>query len=127
MGGLGRLMLAVCAVFAVACSTLPPARQATDVSAIAGKWRGTMYGRAGAVGAVMDIAPDGRYVTKTDTPIGQLGSVFTGTVTVQDGKFRYRSETTGSTGTLVLHEGGGKRVLAGQGDVGGSSHLVAVE
>jgi hypothetical protein len=110
-----------------ACSTLPPPQQASAVSAIAGKWHGTMYGRAGAVGAVMDISPDGRYVTTTDRPVGQLGTVFTGTVAVQDGKFRYRSDTTGSTGTLVLHEGEGKRVLAGQGDVGGSSRLVPVQ
>jgi hypothetical protein len=110
-----------------ACSTLPPPQQASEVSAIAGKWRGTMYGRGGAVGAVMDISSDGRYVTTTDTPIGQLGNVFTGTVAVEDGKFRYRSDTTGSTGTLVLHEGEGKRVLAGQGDTGGSSRLIQVQ
>jgi hypothetical protein len=114
-------------VILTACSSLPPAQHATDVSAIAGKWRGTLYGRNGSVGALMDISPNGRYVTTTDSPIGQLGKVFTGTVAVEDGKFRYRSETTGSTGTLMLHEGEGKRVLAGQGDAGGSSRLVPVQ
>jgi hypothetical protein len=48
------------------------------------------------------------------------GPRFEGTVAVADGKFRWKSITSGRTGTYTLHEGDGKRVLVTSADDGSS-------
>jgi hypothetical protein len=40
-----------------------------------------------------------------------LGTHFVGTVNLIEGKYRYKSQTTGATGVYTLHEGGGRRIL----------------
>jgi len=40
---------------------------------------------------------------------------------VENGRYRFRSEKTGNTGTFTLHEGGGKRVLTSRPDDGTSA------
>jgi hypothetical protein len=113
--GIRTLAPAALAALTLACSSLPPAQPAQDLTTITGQWRGTMSGRSGSTTATMTITPDGRYQTVLDqsTP---MGSVFPGTVKVEDGKFRYRSDRTGSTGTLTLHEAPGQRVLSVRAD-----------
>ena len=60
------------------------------------------------------IRKDGTYES---TVPALKGSPFTGTIVMQDGKFRWTESKTGSKGEFVLHEGDGKRVLSrtGQG------------
>lgn len=116
--------LAVGAVIALAlgCASLPPAQPATDLKAIAGEWRGTGQGRDGSARSVtMTITDDGRFTSVFDQPVGSLGTTFPGTVKVENGLFRYRSEKTGNTGTFTLHEGHGKRVLATRAGNGSSA------
>lgn len=116
--------LAVGAVIALAlgCASLPLAQPATDLKAIAGEWRGTGQGRDGSARNVtMTITEDGRFTSVFDQPLGSLGTTFPGTVKVENGRFRYRSEKTGNTGTFTLHEGQGKRVLTTRADNGFSA------
>ena len=118
-----RLLATVAGMaLAVGCSSLPPAQPAADLKAIAGEWRGTAQGRDGWTRAVtMTITEDGHYTTVADQPLGQFGTTFPGIVKVENGRFRFRSEKTGNTGTLTLHEGQGKRVLTSRSDNGTSA------
>jgi hypothetical protein len=109
------------AAILVGCATLPPAKPATDVGAIAGKWEGTLTTRAGArFTYTMTIAKDGKWETIVPG-MSNPGPRFVGTVTVDGGKYRWKSETTGRTGIYSLHEGDGRRVLVSQADDGTST------
>jgi hypothetical protein len=72
-----------------------------------------LYGPTGAppIGGSLIIEPNGTWTAKTDQPIGPNRlSEFKGTVGVENGKYRYRSQTTGNTGTWTLQQSaGGKR------------------
>lgn len=93
---------------------LPPAQPASDLSAIAGKWEGSMTSMRGKVFfATKNISADGRY--QLDAP--GLG-VFTGSIDVVDAKYRSRSDSDGRMFTETLHEGDGKRVLVSRSDDG---------
>ncbi len=93
---------------------LPPAQSARDLSAIAGKWQGSMTSMSGKTFfATKTISADGRY--KLDAP--GLG-VFTGSIAVVDGKYRSKSDSDGRMFTETLHEGDGKRVLVSRSDDG---------
>jgi hypothetical protein len=104
----------------VGCATLPPARPATDIGAIAGKWEGTLTARNGARFAyTTTISKDGK--SETIIPgMSNPGPRFVGTVALDGSKYRWKSETTGRTGTYILHEGAGRRVLVSHADDGGS-------
>jgi hypothetical protein len=109
---LPAFIVAAVAALAVGCTSLPPAQSAKNVSTIAGEWRGAIQDRTGgSTGAAMTIAAEGRYELALDRP-GPMGTKFPGTVTVDNGAYRFRSERTGNTGTMTLHEGDGKRVLS---------------
>ena len=116
--GAGRTYWAAVAVavLLVGCASLPPAQPARDIQAIAGKWEGTLTGRNGARFAyTTTIAPDGK--SQTVVPgLSNPGPNFAGLVTVEGGKYRWKSETTGRTGTYTLHEGDGRRVLVSHAD-----------
>lgn len=93
---------------------LPPAQPATDLSAIAGTWEGSMTSMSGkSFFATKTITADGRYVL--DAP--GLG-VFTGSIAVVDGKYRSKSDSGAGMFTETLHEGDGKRILVSRSDVG---------
>ena len=87
----------------------------TDIGSVAGKWAGPVTGLATRrdqgdwVNVV--IAPDGTYDFGIYRTIGMFGGK--GKVTVQDGKLVLHGDR--GTATLTLFEGGGKRVLRGDG------------
>ena len=95
-----------------------PAPAAPDFKAIAGKWQGTLYFRAGAFPATLTIGEDGRWENFIPN-LSRPGPRFVGSLSVAGGgKFRYRSETTGLTGTWTVQEVNGERVLSSQTDDG---------
>lgn len=107
------LMLAALA----GCATLPPAKPTTDLRAIAGKWEGTLQTRQGSVPFTQTIGEDGRVETLIPA-LSDPGPRFIARVVVEGGRYRWKSETTGRTGTFVLHEGEGRRVLVSRPDDG---------
>jgi hypothetical protein len=66
------------------------------------------------------IGRDGKWETIVPS-MSNPGPRFVGGVTVDGGKYRWKSETSGRTGTYILHEGDGRRVLVTQTDDGTSS------
>jgi hypothetical protein len=97
-------------------SSLPPAKalQPGDLASLAGDWEGTLRGQAGtgpyagqSAPARVTVAPDGSYTTNIQ---GRPGA---GRATIADGKVVFQGSTT--KGTATLHEGGGRRVLRGEG------------
>jgi hypothetical protein len=119
--GLAYWKIAVLVVALAGCATLPPAQPARDLKTIAGKWEGMLTTRNGAqLPYTTTITEDGR--TETIVPgLSNPGPRFVGRVKVEGGKYRWKSETTGRTGTYALHEGDGRRVLVGRADDGGSA------
>jgi hypothetical protein len=106
---IGPIILAM--VVVTGCATLPPAQPAADVKQVVGQWEGTGTSGAGTFPVKLAVRPDGTY--EAFTP-----SRFTGTVTVADKSFRWRSAETARTGTWTLHEGDGRRVLIMKTDDG---------
>lgn len=103
-----------------ACATLPPAQPARDLKAIAGKWEGTLYVRSGGqFPSTTTIDGDGNIETIVPA-LSNPGPRFVGKVRVDNGVYRWKSETTGRTGTYTLHEGDGRRVLVSRADDGSS-------
>jgi putative ABC transport system substrate-binding protein len=92
-------------------SPLPPVKPVTDLKSVAGPWDAT---------AVSATAPSGSFVwtIREDGSCEMTPPGFTGTVRVSEGKLIYRNSTTGGTGSLTLHEGGGQRVMRGASDNG---------
>jgi hypothetical protein len=118
---LARIAWILVLASAIGCTSLPPAKSATDLKAIAGKWTGTVYSRSGQTYAFTStITPDGRFESIVPA-LSNPGPRFVGTVKVEGGKYRWTSQTTGRSGTYTLHEGDGKRVLKGEADDGSSS------
>jgi hypothetical protein len=103
------------------CASLPPAQVASDLKTIDGKWEGSLQLRNGrAFPATITITQDGRYETLVPG-LGSLGPRFMGTISVIEGKYRWKSETSSATGTYTLHEGDGKRMLVGVDDNGNAT------
>jgi hypothetical protein len=108
------LLLSV--IIMAGCASLPPSKNARDLNEVAGKWEGTMQLRNGRVfPATLTIAQDGRYESLVPG-LGSPGPRFVGTISLEDGKYRWKSETSGASGTYTLHEGDGKRMLVGADD-----------
>ncbi len=101
------------------CASLPPAQPARDLAAIAGKWEGAVQPGAGgpALATTLTIKQDGTYESLTPGA-SSPGPRLVGSVTAVGGKYRFKSDTTGRTGTYTLHEGDGKRVLVSATDDG---------
>jgi hypothetical protein len=100
----------VVAILGAGCASLPPLQTANELHQIAGKWEGRLGdGRP----ATMTISQDGRY---QGVIAGSSG--FAGQVQVSEGRFRFKSETTGQSGTMTLYEGDGKRILRTSTDNG---------
>jgi hypothetical protein len=96
---------------------LPPAKvlQAGDLASLAGEWEGTLEGVAGSgpfagrraqLGRVT-VAPDGSFTSNINGIPGM------GKGRIEDGKFVFEGSTT--RGVATLYEGGGRRVLKGEG------------
>jgi hypothetical protein len=113
----GKFVLLLFLIFFIVpgcIAPLPPAQTAHDLSAISGKWDGSMISMSGkSFFATKTITADGRY--EMDVP--GLG-IFTGTVAVVDGKYRSKSDSDGRMFTETLHEGDGRRVLVSRSDDG---------
>jgi hypothetical protein len=117
---MGILALAAIALLVgVGCTSLPPAQSARDFKAIAGRWEGAVVLRNSrhSLPAAITIQQDGRWLNFIPS-LNKPGPRFVGTLAIVDGKYRYKSETTGGTGTYTLHEGEGKRVLTISSDDG---------
>ena len=78
--------------------------QIVDVSALAGRWQGSVTKEAGQDHATMIISADGTYRSVT-----RHGASTEGMFYLQDGTLRYRSSRT--TGTASLADEHGKTVL----------------
>lgn len=109
----------VAAAMSVACSSLPPAQPAKDFRQIAGKWEGRLQVGSGSCPATLSVNPDGRWETIVPC-MSAPGPRYVGSLAIVGGQFRYKSETTGQSGTFALHEGDGKRVLTTAADNGRS-------
>ena len=110
---------ALIGVVLAGCASLPPAKATTDLKAIAGSWEGWMTVPNGyRLEVTSTIQGDGSYETNIPA-LSNPGPRFAGRVTVQDGRYRWKSDTTGRTGTYTLHEGDGRRVLVSRADDGG--------
>jgi len=99
--------LVLITVLASGCASLPPAQTAQDLKQIVGKWGGI-----DGVGT-MTISETGRY-----RAVNAMGREFVGQVQVSEGRFQFKSETTGLSGTMTLYEGDGTRILRTRTDDG---------
>ena len=117
-----RIRVALVGVVLAGCAsmTLPPERPTTDLKAIAGRWEGFVVLSGNRFEVTSTIREDGTYENIIPA-LSNPGPRFTGRVTVQDGKYRWRSDVTGRTGTWTLHEGDGQRVIVSRADDGGYS------
>ena len=96
---------------------LPPAKmlQAGDLASLAGEWEGTLEGVAGSGPLAgrraqlvrVTVAPDGSYTSNINGIPGM------GKGRIEDGKVVFDGSAT--RGVATLHEGGGRRVLKGEG------------
>ena len=112
------LCAGIAVTFVAGCASLPPPRPVADVCAIAGRWEGSVSTPRGAFPAKQTIERDGSAVTEAPAlPPGRFESQYT----ASDGKVRFRSKTTGRTGSCSLHEGEGRRVLSCRSDDGVTS------
>jgi hypothetical protein len=107
--------LLLAAILTGCASSLPPAQPATSLDSIAGKWEGSLTDPQGEplYPDTLVIRNDGTYES---TVPALKGSPFTGTIVIENGKFRWTESKTGSKGEFVLHAGDGKRVLTRTGD-----------
>jgi hypothetical protein len=103
-----------------ACATLPPAKPATDIKALTGKWEGKATASTGRQFTVTRTIKDDGTWEAIIPELSNPGPRFTGTVRVDKGRYVWRSDTTGRTGTFTLHEGDGRRVLVSRADDGSS-------
>jgi hypothetical protein len=118
---LARLLVATLALTVAGCagvSQSPPSLSPvaiTNIGSVAGKWAGPVTGlttrRDEGDWVNVVIGPDGTYDFGIYRTIGVFGGK--GTLTIQDGKLALRGDRGNST--LTLFEGGGKRVLRGDG------------
>lgn len=106
------------ALIVAGCASLPPARTATTMNAIAGKWEGTIHARNGAKIPFTSTIHESGTVDIVVPSLSNPGPNFVTRVTIEGGKYRWKSDTTGRTGTYTLHEGDGRRVLVSQADDG---------
>jgi hypothetical protein len=110
-----------------AATSLPPAQPAIDFKAVAGTWKGPIVTRsAGSGHSTLTIREDG---TWGNVIVGLSGGAprATGTASIENGKYRWKSQTTGRSGTWTLHQDGSRRVLISEGDDGGSRSELTAE
>ena len=86
-------------------SRLPPAVPIQDLKSLVGKWEGRITGGSTPDPFTWTINEDGSY------DLEELGQ--RGTLQVSEGRILFKNPAAGRTGTVTLHEGGGRRVLRG--------------
>jgi hypothetical protein len=104
---LGVVLLLVLAFADPGVATAQPTKADLDVKSIAGKWTGTGHSSAGTNPLEWTIKEDGTVQVVVGTPSGPRTGV--ARMSVKDGALFYESGT--SSGTVTLHEEGGRRVL----------------
>jgi hypothetical protein len=88
-------------------ATAQSAKAVPDLKSIAGKWSGTGHSSAGTNPLEWTIKEDGTVAVVVGTPAGpRTGAA---KISIKDGAFFYESGT--SSGSVTLHEEGGRRVL----------------
>ena len=112
---LSGAVLLLAAILTGCATSLPPAQPATSIDSIVGTWEGSLTDRQGEplYPDTLVIRKDGTYQS---TVPALKGSPFSGTIVIENGKFRWTESKSGSKGEFVLHEGDGKRVLTRTGD-----------
>jgi hypothetical protein len=98
------ILLGVCIASSATAQALPPRAQVQDLKSIAGEWDTVLKFSGGSVSGTDSIREDG-----SDAWIqgSEKGTIF---LKVVDNVIRWESRS-GRTGTVVLHEGDGRRVL----------------
>jgi hypothetical protein len=96
-------------VFSSIITGAQPALPATELAGIVGIWEGSLTTRGQTYPITLTIDDNGTWESRVP---GVGAGRFTGTVRrADDGKFRYRTNENGITGTYTLRERDGKRVL----------------
>jgi hypothetical protein len=105
-----------CAATGTSAAPLPPAKmlQPSDLASLAGEWQGTLRGTVGtgplagrSASSRVTVAPDGSFTSNVSGVPGM------GRARIEGGKVVFEGSLT--RGTATLYEGGGRRVLKGQG------------
>ena len=113
---LGVLLIGGCAGTATqSAMPLPPAKalQPADLASLAGEWEGTLEGSTSPFTgrqtslARVTVAPDGSYTSNIS---GVPGA---GKGKIENGKVVFEGSAT--RGVATYHEGGGRRILKGEG------------
>lgn len=104
-------LLLLAAIAPAGCASLPPARAVTEMSLIAGRWRGQIaFSRGPYELYYLTINPDGSLVASWDA-VTRYGKV-----TLEGGRTRFSVYIW--SGTLDYLEGGGERVILLKEDFG---------
>ncbi len=100
-----NILIALVLLFGLAaCASLPPRAKPQDLKSIAGKWEGYANIPIGNFKTTDNIREDGNNEWTAGSDKG------TSTLSVSGDVIRWRS-SSGRSGTVVLHEGDGQRVL----------------
>jgi hypothetical protein len=109
------LVVVVALLVATGCASMPPAVAVNDLGAVAGKWEGAIQTPNGTLPAVITIDKAGTYEAVVN------GRPFVGVLSLDGGRIRVKSTTTGRTGVWTLQERDGQKVLVLRGDDGKSA------
>jgi hypothetical protein len=101
------VILVVAALADPGIATAQAVKAAPDLKSLVGKWRGTGHSSLGTNPLEWTIKEDGTVDVVAVTPGGSRSGV--AKISVKDGALFYESGT--SSGTVTLHEEGGRRVL----------------
>jgi hypothetical protein len=105
--------------FVCACSTFPPAQPAKDLRNIVGKWEGwATHLTTGRFYMNLTVKENGKWEMTTEPPYLNLGRNFSGTVSIREEKFQFRTDTQGLSGTYTIHYFRDKRWLIFTNDDG---------
>jgi hypothetical protein len=99
-------------VLVTGCASVPPGVPVSDLAAVSGKWEGAIQTPNGTLPAVITIDKAGTYQAIVN------GQPFVGVLSLDDGRIRVKSTTTGRTAVWTLHERDGQKVLVLKGDDG---------
>jgi hypothetical protein len=109
----------IAVILVAACSTLPPPEQAKDPATLKGRWEG--WGTNSSLGPLyirLAVHEGGQWEMATRPAFFSYGTLFTGTVTVDEGKFRFETETPGLSGSAITYYKEGRRFMIFTSDDG---------
>lgn len=106
-------VISLLAALILGCSTLPPAQPAEDLKSIVGKWEGR--GRDQKLGdffITLRISQDGTCrIDVRGSSLYEGPSKFSGTASVYEGKFWFRSDIPWMNGSATLYKGEKEHLL----------------